>query len=109
MDDYYEFHPFEDSVIPDSPFDWVEQERMDIIKEIRENKDYYFEDDCKIGNVDEYKLVGNNKSTFIVGEGKIRVDHQGLHYKGVRNGKPYEFTVGYNNLYILTVPHFVRE
>ena len=47
---------------------------MDIIKEIRENPDYYFEDECQIGNLDEYKLVGKNKTSFIVGSGKIRID-----------------------------------
>ena len=99
MDDYYQFHPFENAVIPASPFDWVEQERMDLIKEIRENPDYYFEDDCQIGNLDEYKLLGDNKTSFIVGEGKIRLDHSGLHYKGTRNGEPYEFNVDYKNLY----------
>ncbi|MBQ4049212.1 MAG: 1-acyl-sn-glycerol-3-phosphate acyltransferase [Clostridia bacterium] len=101
MDDYYQFHPFEGAVIPPTPFDWVQNERMDIIKEIRQNPDYYFEDECQIGNLDEYKLVGNNKTSFIVGEGKIRIDHKGMHYKGTRNGEPYEFTADYKSLYTL--------
>ena len=101
MDDYYQFHPFENAVIPASPFDWVEKERMDIIREIRENPDYYFEDECQIGNLDEYRLVKDNKTSFIVGEGKIRIDHKGMHYKGTRNGEPYEFTAGYKELYTL--------
>ena len=100
MDDYYQFHPFENAVIPASPFDWVEQERMDIIKEIRANPDYFFEDECKIGNLDEYKLIKDKtKTSFIVGEGKIRIDHQGLHYKGTRKGEPFEFTLDYKTLY----------
>jgi len=101
MDDYYQFHPYDDAVIPDSPYDWVQNERMDIIREIRENPDYFFEDDCQIGNLDEYKLLTKNKTSFIVGEGKIRIDHSGLHYKGTRNGEPYEFTANYKNLYTL--------
>ena len=101
MDDYYQFHPFEGSVIPVDPHAWVEQERQDVIKEIRENPDYFFEDDCQIGNLDEYKLVGKNKTSFIVGEGKIRIDHKGMHYKGTRNGEPYEFTADWNSLYTL--------
>ena len=28
MDDYYQFHPFEGAVIPESPFEWVEKERV---------------------------------------------------------------------------------
>ena len=30
MDDYYQFHPFDGAVIPQSPYDWVESERRDI-------------------------------------------------------------------------------
>ena len=104
MDDYYVFHPYENAVIPASPFEWTEQERMDIIKEIRENPNYYLEDDCKLGNLDEYKLVGNNKTSFIVGEGKIRIDHQGVHYNGTRNGEPYELDVDYKNIYTIFTP-----
>ena len=74
---------------------------MDIIKEIRENPDYYFEDECKIGNLDDYKLVDKNRTSFIVGEGKVRVDHKGLHYTGTRNGSPFEFTASYAQLYTL--------
>ena len=43
-----------------------------------------------------------NKTSFLSGEGKIRVDHKGMHFKGVRHGEPYEFSVGYNDLYTLT-------
>ena len=100
MDDYYEFHPFEGAVIPVSPLAWVNQERMDLIKEIRENPEYYFEDECEIGTLDEYKLLGNNKTSFIVAKGKIRVDHEGLHFIGIDNdGNPYELHENYRNLY----------
>ncbi|MBR2330635.1 MAG: 1-acyl-sn-glycerol-3-phosphate acyltransferase [Clostridia bacterium] len=104
MDDYYQFHPFENAVIPASPFEWAENERKDIIKEIRENPNYCLEDDCQLGNLNEYKLVGNNKTSFIVGEGKMRIDHKGLHYKGTRNGEPYEFTADYKSLYTIITP-----
>ena len=74
---------------------------MDLIKEIRANPDYFFEDECQIGNLDEYKLCTKNRTSFIVGEGNIRVDHQGMHYKGTRLGEPYEFSVGWDKLYTL--------
>ena len=99
MDDYYQFHPFEGAVIPATPFDWVEQERMDIIKEIRQDPDYYFEDECKLGTLDEYKLLEGNKMSNIVGEGIARMDHKGFHYKGTRDGKPFEMTVSWKTLY----------
>ncbi len=99
MDDYYQFHPYDGAIIPATPYDWAEQQRQDLFKQIRQDADYFFEDDCKLGNLDEYKLVGHNKTSFIVGEGKVRVDHQGLHYTGTRNGQPYQFTMGYKDLY----------
>ena len=40
-------------------------------------------------------------TSFIVGEGKIRIDHKGLHYKGTRHGEPFEFTMDYKSLYTL--------
>ena len=42
-----------------------------------------------------------NNTSNIVGEGKIRIDHNGMHSKGTRNGEPYEFTADYKNLYTL--------
>ena len=51
--------------------------------------------------LDEYKLVGKNKTSFIVGEGKVSIDHQGLHYKGTRKGEYFELNVGYKELYTL--------
>ena len=100
MDDYYQFHPYENAVIPESPLEWSENQRMDIINEIRANPDYRFEDDCKIGCLDEYKLIkGKTSTSFIVGEGKIWIDHSGLHYKGTKNGQPFEFHANYKQLY----------
>ena len=101
MDDYYTFHPYPDAVIPDSPHDWFQWERQQIIKEIRQNPNYYFEDYCQIGNLDPYKTIRNNKTSKIVGEGKIWVDHQGLHYNGTRNGEPYTFDISYKKIYTL--------
>ena len=101
MDDYYVFHPYKDAVIPDSPHDWFQNERIDIIKEIRQNPNYVFEDECKIGNLDEYKLLKGKNTSNIVGEGKLRIDHSGMHYVGTRNGEPYEFHANYKQLYTL--------
>ena len=100
MDDYYQFHPFENAVIPTSPFEWVEYERKEIIKEIRSDVNYFLEDECELGVLDEYKLVRNNKkSSFIVGEGKARLDHSGFHYVGTNKGEPFELHVDYKSLY----------
>ena len=102
MDDFYQFHPYENAVIPKSPLEWSEWQREQIINEIRQNPDYRFEDECEIGNLDEHKLLkGKTATSFKVGKGRIWIDHQGLHYEGTRNGQPYHFDVGYKNLYTL--------
>ncbi len=102
MDDYYQFHPYKDAVIPESPHDWFQNQRIDIIKEIRKDPNYRFEDECEIGNLDEYKYIKDKtKTSNRVGSGKIWVDHSGMHYSGTRNGKPYEFHVNYKQLYTL--------
>ena len=49
MDDYYEFHPYEGSIIPESPSKWVLWEREQVIKEIRENPEFSFSEKVKIG------------------------------------------------------------
>lgn len=101
MNNYYEFEPFnKDCIIPVDPVKWVEQERMDIIDEIRKDKDYYFEDDVEIGNLDDHKLIKKPMQTaFMVGKGKLRIDHNGVHYVGTRNNEPYEFHLDYNHIY----------
>ncbi|MCQ2771931.1 MAG: 1-acyl-sn-glycerol-3-phosphate acyltransferase [Bacilli bacterium] len=105
IDDYYDLHPLtEDSLIPETPTDWVDWERCEIIKEIRENPDYSFTRHCKIGYLPPHELVKDKKVTSVIcGEGDITIDHQGLHFKGTKLGEPYEFTMGYKELYTINI------
>lgn len=82
------------------PTDWARWERKTIIDEIRANPDYSFSFHCKIGTQPEDGLVkGKDKSTEIVGEGTFAVDHQGIHFKGTKNGKPYSLDLSYEQFY----------
>ena len=101
MDDYYDFHPYPGSIIPDTPLDWVEKERMDIIKEIRLDPNYKFVEEVKIGNLPKYEYVKNLDTSVITGEGILTIDHTGMHYEGTRYGESYKFDLDYNRLYTL--------
>ena len=42
MDDYYDWHPFDETCkLFDTPTDWVDWQRVQVIHEIRENPDYF--------------------------------------------------------------------
>ncbi len=100
IDDYYLFHPYEKSVIPENPVEWVVQERGDLIKEIRSDKNYSFSDECEIGNLDPTRYIKTKlDTTYKVGKGKFIVDHNGVHYIGTRNNEPFEFHVPYTEIY----------
>lgn len=102
MDDYYEFHKFNDTcVIPESPSVWVENERLHIIDEIRKNPEYKYEEKVKIGNLPKYEYLEDYKTSEITGEGILTVDHKGMHYVGTRYGEDYKFDLDYKYLYTL--------
>ena len=68
VNDYYEFEPFDGKcVLPVSPSKWVEQERIRIIKEIRENPDYSFTEEVNIGYLPPYKLVPKKYTSMPAG------------------------------------------
>lgn len=99
MNDYYEFIPYENAVIPESPLVWVENERQDLIREIRQNPEYSFVEHVQIGNIPTDHLLKDLKTSEIVGEGDLIINHKGVHYVGTRNGENYEFHLDYNHIY----------
>lgn len=99
MNDYYDFIPFDDScVIPESPSVWVDQERKHVYKEIKDNPDYSFEAEVKIGTLPKYKYLKNLATSEECGEGKVIINHEGLFYKGTKYGEPFEFKIPYTHL-----------
>ena len=79
VNDYYEFETFDDTcVFPVSPVKWVEQERVRIIKEIREDQNYSFTEEVDIGYLPPYKYVPKNGVTE-VGYG-MNTDYEGHGY-----------------------------
>ncbi|MBR0123705.1 MAG: 1-acyl-sn-glycerol-3-phosphate acyltransferase [Bacteroidales bacterium] len=104
VNEYYEFVPFDnDCVIPEFPTKWVEYERMEVIREIRENPDYCFTENVKIGCLPKYRYLKHLATSVPCGEGVLTVDHQGMHFKGTRDGKPWSFDMDYTELYTLSI------
>ncbi len=100
MDDYYDFHPFDDTcIIPSTPSKWTHYERQEIIKEIRKDDKYCMSLDTTIGGTPTDHLLKDHKLCEIEGEGKFYVDHEGVHFVGTRHGKPYEMHLSYKEVY----------
>lgn len=99
MDDYYDFHPLNsDCVIPELVSDWVNQERVHIIKEIRKDKDYSYSCNISLGKLPNDHYLKNYKISEIVSKGKLTIDHEGMHYRGFDNDM-HNFDLDYNHLY----------
>ena len=104
VNDYYDFIPNSiDAKYPISPSKWVEWERCKIIKEIRNNPDYSFSCDVKLGYLPPYKYVSDKKTSEICGEGKFSLDHRGIHYRGTKLGENFDFDLSYKAVYSLPI------
>ena len=106
MDDYYDFHPFtKECVIPNSPSEWAHLERQQIIDDIRKDPNYSFSVHCKVGILPKDHLVDKSITTEIVGDGIYTIDHKGVHFKGQKNGEPFNFDMDYKTIctYPMTV------
>ena len=104
MDDYYDFHPYEGSIIPESPLKWVLWERENIIKEIRKDPNYEFSFDCDLGELPNDHYIENYGTSEKVGEGRVTINHSGLHFRGFKNNEPYGFDIDYHHIYTFNVP-----
>ena len=106
MDEYYDFHPFDDTcIIPDTPSDWVHNERQDVINEIRKDKNYSWTFHVKLGYLPKDHYVDKEHTTEICGEGEYTIDHKGVHFKGTKLGEPFNFDLDYKQVqtYPMTV------
>ena len=99
MDEYYAFHPLDDScVIPESPAAWARQERREIIRVIREDPAYLLTERVRIGKLPNDHYIKEKKTSEIVGEGLLTLDHEGLHYRG-DGSTEHDFDLDYHQLY----------
>ena len=95
MDNKYNLKAINDSVIFEDPKIWYEYQRDEVKKEIS-NPDFYFEESVDIGFLPKYKYLKNKKTSNIEGKGILHIDHNGIYFKGKRNGKNFEFNLTLN-------------
>ena len=99
MDDYYDFHPYDEScVIPESPSAWAHLERQAIIDEIRKDPNYSMSFKCKIGYLPKDHYVDKKSTSELCGEGTYTIDHQGVHFRGTKLGEPFNFDMNYKQI-----------
>ena len=106
VDEYYDFHPYnEKCVIPETPLKWVENERQDIIDQIRKNPNYSFSFKVDVGGLPTSHYLKGHDTSEKTGEGIVTIDHDGFHFKGNRlDGSEYSFDIDYKNLYTFNIP-----
>ena len=81
VDEYYDLIPIgEDSIVPEITSDWINMQRINVIKAIRNNPEYRFEEDVEIGALPNDHYLKDLKTSEIIGKGKLTIDHQGVKY-----------------------------
>ncbi len=104
LDDYYNLIPFnKDCVIPESPSKWFDWERIQIIKQIREDENFSYSAEVTMGYQPPDRVVKKKKTSEFCGRGTLTVDHNGLHYKGDRLGEPWSFTLSYKVIHTIVM------
>ena len=100
LDECYNLRPVGDSECPELVTDWTIMERERAAKEVRK-PDFSYSGHVKVGILPEYKALTGDATSVIAGEGELKLDHAGLHFAGVLEGKSFGF-----DLPSLMVPTF---
>lgn len=102
LDEYYDFHPYDEScVIPDTISEWVRQERIQVINDIRKDDNYSYSERVKIGKLPNDHYIKNHKTSEIVGEGVLTIDHNGMRY--IDDSKEENnFDLSFKNVYTVS-------
>ncbi len=98
VNEYYDLIPIGDSIIPETQSRWSDMERISIIKEIRENKEFEFKERVKIGRLPNDHYVKHHKTSEVVGEGLLTINHDGFHYKDDKNSD-LDFHLDYKSIF----------
>ena len=84
----------------DTQSEWANWQRQQIIKEIRKDPDFSYVERVKIGKLPNDHYLKNKKTSEVVGEGYLTVDHTGMHYRDDVD-LSLDFDMDYNQLYTL--------
>lgn len=105
MNDYYDFLPLsKDAIIPVSPSRWFDEERKVVYQEIKDNPSCSFIEKVKIGKLDDHHYIKDQKTSESCGEGEIAITHDGLSFKGTKDGEPWHWMLHWQELPTLGMP-----
>ncbi len=91
IDEKYNIKPADEkSVCPDYVTDWTIMERERAAADVSK-ADFSYEEHVAIGELPKYKDLTGDATSLICGEGELRLDHEGLHFAGKRNGEDFSF------------------
>ncbi len=91
LDDTYAMTPFDEScVIPKTQTAWFALQR-ERAREAVKDPDFVLTEEVELGNLPQYEMLKNEKTSNIVGKGVITLNHKGFTYEGTRNGQPFTF------------------
>ena len=92
IDECYNIRPVGDSICPELVTDWTIKERERAAVEVRK-PGFRHTGHVKVGVLPEHKVLKGDATSIIRGEGTLTLDHEGLHFDGVLEEKPFTFFV----------------
>ena len=92
LNEYYDLLPEEGSVIPETPRVWFDMQREHIKKRVAE-EGFELREHVKLGTLPTDGYLKDQATSVITGEGELRLDREGLHYEGTKDGEPFTFTI----------------
>lgn len=91
IDDTYKMTPLNETcIIPTTQTEWFNLQR-EIIKHEIKDPNFELVEKVKLGMLPKFKYLTNQKTSEIVGEGIITLNHKGLTYKGTKDGNEFSF------------------
>lgn len=96
--DTYEMVPLsDDCVIPVTQTEWFKFQRLAIRHEVADES-FRLEAHVRLGMLPEYKLLKNEMTSEIVGDGTLVLDRTGLSFNGTKNGEDFTFHIQSSHL-----------
>ena len=93
LNEYYDLTPENaDCVIPETPRVWFDMQRAHI-RRLAAEPGFELRERVKLGMLPEDRLLKDQATSEIVGEGELKVNAAGLSYEGTRSGEPWSFFV----------------
>jgi 1-acyl-sn-glycerol-3-phosphate acyltransferase len=98
LNEYYDLIPLNEScVVPETPRIWYDQQRAAVRNWVQES-DFELREHVRLGMLPEDRYLQNQETSEIVGAGELLLNRDGLHFDGIKNGTPFNFTIKSENL-----------